>query len=306
MTELINDGLKKLLSSLDDHFYYIPNQGNAGDSLITCATLQFFEKSNISYDLILDHDFDATGRTVLYGGGGNFWGAQSRVGRYISKCKDEAKAFILLPHTIIKSENILGNLNGKFHIVCRERVTYNYIKSKAPYANAYLHDDIVFLADLPLLFENIPKVNLFLFLLKELYNRNTQPANDFGLSLRGFKRFLIYQVRKLLVRPPVNSTLSAFRIDCEHTDIELPGNNIDLSEMVALGSCNPYLARLSTYHFLNDISAYSKVHTNRLHIAIAAACLGKKVRLYANNYFKNRAIYEYSIKGKYDNVEWCD
>jgi hypothetical protein len=48
------------------------------------------------------------------------------------------------------------------------------------------------------------------------------------------------------------------------------------------------------------------VHTNRLHVAIGAMKLGKSVKLYGNNYFKIRAIYDYSIKDKYQNVEWCD
>lgn len=49
--------------------------------------------------------------------------------------------------------------------------------------------------------------------------------------------------------------------------------------------------------FLKPISACESINTDRLHVGIGAATLGKPVNLYASNYFKIHAIYESSLAG---------
>lgn len=58
--------------------------------------------------------------------------------------------------------------------------------------------------------------------------------------------------------------------------------------------------------FIEAIDQFETIHTNRLHVGIASALLGKKVNLYANDYFKIRAIYESSIKPYFPNVTFRD
>ena len=48
--------------------------------------------------------------------------------------------------------------------------------------------------------------------------------------------------------------------------------------------------------FLEKIGTARHVHTNRLHVGIAATLLGRQVNLSGNDYFKIRAIFESSIK----------
>lgn len=55
--------------------------------------------------------------------------------------------------------------------------------------------------------------------------------------------------------------------------------------------------------FMQEISEYREVHTNRAHVAIGATLLGKKVFVYPGAYHKLKGIYEYSLH-KFDNVEW--
>jgi exopolysaccharide biosynthesis predicted pyruvyltransferase EpsI len=45
------------------------------------------------------------------------------------------------------------------------------------------------------------------------------------------------------------------------------------------------------------------IATGRLHVAIAAILLGKKVFLTEGNYFKIRAIYNSSIRGIFNNCQ---
>ncbi|MFH0769986.1 MAG: galactosyltransferase-related protein [Candidatus Peregrinibacteria bacterium] len=91
--------------------------------------------------------------------------------------------------------------------------------------------------------------------------------------------------------------LNAFRTDSERTDHPLPADNVDLSLQGDVSTpIDP---------FLRTIASKRQVNTNRLHVAIAAACMGKDVNLFPNNYYKNRAVYEYSLQ-QYPNVRWKD
>jgi hypothetical protein len=53
--------------------------------------------------------------------------------------------------------------------------------------------------------------------------------------------------------------------------------------------------------FLRFIDQFSEIATDRLHIAIAAILLGKRVFVTEGSHFKMRAIYNSSIKGIFDN-----
>jgi len=55
--------------------------------------------------------------------------------------------------------------------------------------------------------------------------------------------------------------------------------------------------------FLRFIDQYSVIATDRLHVAIGAMLLGKRVLIVEGNYFKIRAIFNSSIKGIFSNCE---
>jgi len=56
-------------------------------------------------------------------------------------------------------------------------------------------------------------------------------------------------------------------------------------------------------NFVNLIEGSNKVITDRLHVAILAAILGKETVLLPNSYYKNRGVYEFSLS-KYPNVKF--
>jgi exopolysaccharide biosynthesis predicted pyruvyltransferase EpsI len=56
-------------------------------------------------------------------------------------------------------------------------------------------------------------------------------------------------------------------------------------------------------YFVNLIENSRKVITDRLHVAILAAILGKETVLLPNSYYKNRGVYEFSLK-EYPNVRF--
>ena len=113
----------------------------------------------------------------------------------------------------------------------------------------------------------------------------------FYLALVAPKRFLAGRVA------PDRTLGLVFRTDNEARDHGLATlcGNVDIS---ALGShdSDPLI-------FLRLIDQFSVIATDRLHVAIAAVLLGKRVLITEGNYFKIRAVFDSSIKGIFDN---CD
>jgi exopolysaccharide biosynthesis predicted pyruvyltransferase EpsI len=89
--------------------------------------------------------------------------------------------------------------------------------------------------------------------------------------------------------------LNAFRNDVESIKKNIPADNNDLSR-------NGY-AKKPLDQFLQTISLYTVINTDRLHVAIAATLMGKRVNLFANSYYKNAAVFDYSLK-KYPNIKF--
>lgn len=88
-----------------------------------------------------------------------------------------------------------------------------------------------------------------------------------------------------------------FRTDSERSgNVRIPRNNFDIS-------------RKGKFHtpvegFFHAIGEYEVIRTDRLHVAIAGAILGRNVQFFANRYFKNYSVYCSSMKELYPNVEF--
>lgn len=86
-----------------------------------------------------------------------------------------------------------------------------------------------------------------------------------------------------------------FRTDVESAgQISIPAENRDISLE------GKYLSDVTL--FFKTINQFSVIHTDRLHVSIAAALLKKEVHLYPGSYFKNKAVYLSSMKEHFKNV----
>jgi exopolysaccharide biosynthesis predicted pyruvyltransferase EpsI len=90
-------------------------------------------------------------------------------------------------------------------------------------------------------------------------------------------------------------TLNAFRSDIESIVKHLPESNIDISY-------NGYATK-PLNEFLTTIEKFEEVNTDRLHVAITSMLLGKKVNLFPNSYFKNKAVFDYSLS-QFSNIKF--
>ena len=69
---------------------------------------------------------------------------------------------------------------------------------------------------------------------------------------------------------------------------------------------NFLLAKYVTFSLASYLCQFDEIETDRLHIAILAAKLNKKVIFYPNNYYKNRAVYENSMANTYEKVHFIN
>lgn len=91
-------------------------------------------------------------------------------------------------------------------------------------------------------------------------------------------------------------TLHAFRTDAESArSAPLPPGNLDLSLRWPQAVWTPGNCAATAIAFISTIARYTRVATDRLHVAIVATMLGKDVEFHANSYFKNRAVFEHSL-----------
>jgi len=85
-----------------------------------------------------------------------------------------------------------------------------------------------------------------------------------------------------------HGVLNAFRDDKESSAIQLPIGNQDVST----GPDSQWK------ELLDIISQYSVIHTNRAHVSIAAALMGKETHIYPSSYFKQKEIFRYSLSNR--------
>lgn len=91
--------------------------------------------------------------------------------------------------------------------------------------------------------------------------------------------------------------LNAFRSDKESILQTLPRLNSDISY-------NGYATK-PLNELIDVLKKYEQVNTDRLHIAICATLLGKQVKLFPNSYYKNKAVFDYSLK-KFPNISFVE
>jgi exopolysaccharide biosynthesis predicted pyruvyltransferase EpsI len=291
----------------DDPIYYIPNPGNGGDMLIACATFQVFNDLKIRYRVVKGETFDSKDKIVFYSGGANLVPYYDYARKIIARNHQRAKRIVILPHTISGNEDLLLSIGNNVDIICREQVSFDHVKKFANKAHVMLSCDMAFnLKVQDVLSEDSDTLaeSLFLelaYLFKNSYGCMPEPKQ--------LIRFLRREIKiSRLLKENNSSVLHCFRTDSEGTNMSLYSDNLDVPRILAYGKTKERLteaiALWVSNQMLRFINRYNKIETNRLHVAIAAALLGKNVDLYRNSYYKNEAVYNYSMKNKFPNLRW--
>ena len=287
---------------------YLPNPGNLGDEMIATATTLLFEKLGIRYE-VFDENVDyGDGWTLIYGGGGAcvpYWNILDKLKAIftmpgIERC-------IILPHSIRECPELLAVMDSRFTVFCRETVSFEYCRLMNQQAEFVLADDMALTLDL----DDFPKLSAAerkapsfgqvmgasLGLVSRSHSKRIKTLAKLDHKTR--RRMLKELERHIL---PFGHGLKIawfMRRDQEKTDVigvALPGVSfMDLSRYGG-GDCRDELVNyLGVELFLHAINEVDVVVTDRLHVGVGAALLGKHLVWLDNSYGKVHGVYQNSM-----------
>lgn len=271
-------------------FNFLPNLGNLGDILISYAEMQFFDTYKMKYNIadIKNLNLYDNKYNLVYGGGG-IWNSLYKnvykdffdcfTSKYLNKC-------IILPSSFYDCDEVLNLFDERFIVFCREQQSLDYCISKNKKAKFILADDMAVNANLePLQSKTLSKMSLVNYdidinKLNILYSQYNQVINT---AINQLKKIDNYYVGYLL------------RTDKEKA-ISLKNDlAIDLSSIAGSRARDNALNILLCRVFLSVIEQFEVIVTDRLHVGIAAAKLGKQVLLIDNSYKKISNVYYKSL-----------
>jgi exopolysaccharide biosynthesis predicted pyruvyltransferase EpsI len=284
----MHDDLEYLLRQVNKEVIYVPNPGNAGDSFIAHATYQLLNRLGIRYE-VGRYTETYSDRILVFGGGGSLVPLYPETIDFISRNRETCRELIVLPHTIRGYSDVFGKLGSNAFVFCREKPSYDFVKSCALSANVFLSHDLAFACD-------------FDVTNAEMRKHRLRNILKFLRHIRSNVRYEIDLQRKIARSAGI---LNAFRTDVyEKTSAELPDDNFDVSAVFSDWDMSPIRALQTTYRMSQFIGQFRVVNTNRLHVAIMAAMLGLEVHFCDNSYGKNRDVFVHSIRDRFTNVHW--
>lgn len=254
-----------------ENVLFIPNGGNAGDALIYAATLQAFSRASI-HVTVVDRTASFRDQTVFLGGGGNLIGLYRGMRESIDACRSEARRIVMLPHTIRSNADLLSSLDDRTTIWCREVRSIEHTHALNPTLDVRLGHDMAFHCDVDaLLADPVCSVDGPAVLQAALDRHHVSLEHLASLP-----------------------TVRFMRTDLETLSFPVR-THLDVSR--AFGSVgSPEASTLMAWCFLKTISVAKRVQTDRLHVAIACALLGKDCELMDNSYNKNREVHAHSLR----------
>lgn len=255
------DELKKM-----DGFTYIPNPGNLGDILIAAATISFFKENHLNFSLYAEQK---EGKNIVFGGGGGWAWLKAKpngLERFFKLFKNAEKV-IILPSSFYQCDKFIDLLDEKFTLFCREKSSFDYLKSKNLKSKVILDHDMAFRMSPNILKEQLFLSNYDLNILKEIQNK----LNN------------------------INKAPKFLRQDDE--SINHSGTDLDLSRCMGLSENSSEKHILSWGKLmLCIVDTFDTIITDRLHVGVAALLMGKNIFWLDNSYKKVSGIYQQTLK----------
>jgi hypothetical protein len=269
---------------------YFANPGNGGDCLIALGAYQVFERLGLDYRLT---DPSAppeavAGKTVVVAGGGNMIDLYRQCRDFLAPRHALARRVVILPHTITAHGDLIAEFGPHVDVICRERMSHEYVRAHAGRCGVHLMDDMAFALDVERTLSGPP------------------PRIRMPRPIEAARYLRHYWRLATMPRPADPAVFNCFRTDREKTAAPLPADNIDLPMVLVPGTRPEFCAHIGVRDIFRTFMKTEVVNTNRLHMGVAGALVGRQVNFHDNNYGKNRAVYEFSMAGRFDNVTWID
>lgn len=247
----------------------MPNGGNLGDALIAAATIQRLEAAGIPWSLLKGQRQSITSKDILvFGGGGSLVSAYEGGVRCVASLLGAGAPVVVLPQSCSGHEEFWQAVD-RVTVFCRDHTSLHNMQRFAGVQALLGHDMAI------------------------------------GLEIGNDPFSTAVAIRKAVGAGGTGRVLKAFRLDAEAARAA-PSDSFDLS---ALAHPSMQSAASITAHacsFLAALALHDRVETDRLHVAIGASLLGIPTVLHDNNYGKNRAVYEYSLRQRFPELKFAE
>jgi exopolysaccharide biosynthesis predicted pyruvyltransferase EpsI len=253
-----------------------PAPGSAGDSLRHAATYQLFRDLDIRFRLLSETE-DIAGAVVVIGGGGNLIPAYSSVRKALIQTAKAASRVIVLPQSVRGNEDLLEELGESVEIFCRDPGSYLHVLTHRSRARAQLAHDLSFSIDVDRL-RSSAAAQADALLAEKAPTRPLQ-----RLMAESGHQFFFQKSRK-------------------RTKRFCPKSSIDISLLFKTGT-KPDEAEVGALALLSYLDRVHEIHTDRLHVGIAGAMLGKRVYLYDDSYGIVGGSYRHSLHADFPKVQ---
>jgi exopolysaccharide biosynthesis predicted pyruvyltransferase EpsI len=284
-----------------DKFLFSPNSGNLGDSIIAQSEFQVFSLLKLEYE-ILDLYSEKKGNgqfnysNYVYGGGGLF-NELYEFDNVIEAFKNKQyKRIIILPSSFFKCDTLLKIFDERFVIFCREEQSYNYCISMNNRAKFVLSHDMAFNLDLS---SYILDYSIIFTAIKN-FDRTYSGYlyNSYRFVTKIMNKIYIAINKKVIPLENEQKLGVVMRTDDE-SDISQNNscfyNSFDLSSFGHYSNVNPRIVYVLSLLFIHTLNYFDIIITDRLHVGISSAIMGKKVYLLDNNYGKLSMVYKQSM-----------
>jgi exopolysaccharide biosynthesis predicted pyruvyltransferase EpsI len=287
---LVKEGWKALtdeLLSLTEYrrpLRYVPNAGNAGDALIAAGAWQLFDELGLSPVPTRTAQLRLAD-VAVYAGGGNLVSEYQDCARFLERCLTVGvKRALILPQTVRGHEALLGRLDQRFTIVCRESESLERLRSIGTSAKIISAPDLALRLDVERLLSRCAELPARARFAQDLLLHRRLPA------------YLKWRSRLLARARERRSTMHIIRGDAEAVAGVSGEARWDVSGLY----WSEFLLRSEVEFVSRDllqlVQGAREVVTNRLHAGVAAALMGRRVTYTDNSYGKIRAVYNSSLK----------
>lgn len=287
--------LADLAGQSDGRLVYVPNRGNAGDALIASAAWQFFDELP-QPPVCLPIEELRPGDRAIFSGGGVFVPEYPDGARWLRQFAEaDLSRLLILPQTFRGIDSALAELGPQTTLFCREWVSHDYARQAAPQCQVVFAPDLALGLDIAALRARVAQAESGRALRDKLALLYSSPA----------RRYRRWQQKLSRLKPDAEGRLQVYRTDAERTPAG--GDQAQFSDLSNFYGSD-YRDRTECDRITRDLfgllDTAKLVETNRLHVGIGAALLGKEVMLHDNSYGKIRAIYEASLR-EWPNVRFA-
>ncbi|MDR1071985.1 MAG: glycosyltransferase [Rickettsiales bacterium] len=269
----IDDGALLAELKKSGEFAYVPNSGNMGDMLIASATMRFFERNKIRFAI---HDGRHAPDSVVFSGGAVWIKDYKEAWPQILAVFARAKRVVILPSSFNDCRKLVDAMDERFVVFCREKQSYDYLTEQNTGSKIILDHDMAFRATKGIFGGKI-----------RMTKKERKALNKAALGLQNAPRVARF-----------------IRGDCESTGKYETGFDLSAVAYSTTRSTRRYIdfgAKL----MLCAVDSVDAVITDRLHVGIAGALMGKEVYLLDNSYGKVSAVYRHSMSGN-PRVHFCE